>query len=231
MVSQDSVTALDFFGSVKSWGRLVYDHIIIVSIVSLLGVLFMFPVLTIGPVCLAAVITVSRSVQQRTERDSISDRKLTRIFLSEIRANFRRGLLFSALILVSLTVTIVYFTLALASDSFVFWVGAAFGFYTLLAVVLLMFRTGYVLARTTEDTGTIDAALDGISVAKRAPGYTAIQYLFGGLVMIVMIALPVFGMVLLIGSLALLEITAYETIMHDGVSPFLDGEGDTETEE
>ncbi|MCL9814952.1 hypothetical protein [Natranaeroarchaeum aerophilus] len=231
MASQDPVTALDFFGSIKPWGRLVYDQIIIVSVVSLLGVLFMFPVLTIGPVCLAAVITISRSVHHRTEMDSISDRKLTRMFLSEIRANFRRGLLFSGLIILSVTITVVYFTLALASDSFVFWVGAAFGFYTFLAIVLLMFRTGYVLSRSTEDLGIIDAALNGIAVAKYAPGYSAIQYLFSGLVLVVMIALPIFGMVLLVGSLALLEITAYETIENDGVERFLDVGTDAEAEE
>lgn len=230
MSSQDSVSAIDFFGSIKPWMRLVYDQIIIVSVVSLLGVLFMFPVLTIGPVCLAAVITISRSVHQRTKRDSISDRKLTRMFFSEIRANFRRGLLFSALIIICLTITVVYFTLALASDSFVFWVGAAFGFYTLLAVVLLMFRTGYVLARTTEDLSTIDAALEGIAVAKHAPGYSAIQYLFSSLVIVVMIALPIFGMVLLVGSLALLDITAYETIENEGIGPFIDTASDRETE-
>lgn len=231
MSSPDSVTALDFFGSVKPWLRLVYDQIIIVSVVSLLGVLFMFPVLTIGPVCLAAVITLTRSVHQRTEMDSYSDRKLTRMFFQEIRVNFRRGLLFSALILGSLTVTIVYFTLAFASDSFVFWVGAAFGFYTLLAAILLMFRTGHVLARSPNDLSTIDAALEGIAVAKRAPGYSAFQYLFSGLWIVVMIALPIFGMALLVGSLALLEITVYETIENEGPERYLPSDDDTSTEE
>lgn len=231
MASPDSVTTLEFFGSIRPWARLVYDQIIIVTIVSLLGVLFMFPVLTIGPVCLAAVITLTRSVHQRTEMDSYSDRKLTRMFLHEIRVNFRRGLLFSALVLGSLTVTVVYFTLAFASDSFVFWIGAAFGFYTLLAVILLMFRTGHVLAQSPDDLSTIDAALEGIAIAKRAPGYSAFQYLFSGFWIVVMIALPIFGMALLIGSLALLEITAYETIENDGPGRFLPSDDETSTEQ
>lgn len=230
MGSQDSVTALDFFGSVKPWGRLVYDQIIIVSIVSILGVLFVFPVLTIGPVCLAAVATISHSVQQRKEMDSVSDEKLTRMFLGSIRDNFRQGLLFSALIFGSLTVTIVYVTLALASNSFVFWIGAAFGFYTLLAVILLTFRTGYVLVRAEDDLSVIDATLEGIAVAKRAPGYSAIQYLFSALLIVVLVAVPVFGMVLLLGALALLELVVYETIESGGVSElFSESEDEAES--
>lgn len=226
MGSEDSVTAFDFVGSIKPWGRLVYDQIIIVSIVSLLGVLFAFPVFTIGPVCLAAIATVSHSVHQRSEIDSVTDSQLTRRFLGSIREQFRRGLLFSVLIVGSLLVTVVYLSLAFESGSALFWIGSAFGLYTLLAVVLLTFRTGYVLARTDDELGAVDAAVAGIDVAKRAPGYSALQYLFGGLLVVVLTALPIFGMVLLIGVLAVLEIVAYETIENDGPSAFFDESGD-----
>lgn len=222
MGSDESVTVLDFTGTIKPWVRLLYDQIVIVSIVSLLGVLLMFPVVTIGPVVLAAMVTVQYSVAHRDGETAVSERELTRLFLGSIRTHFRRGLVFSGAIVVSIVVLGVYLTLAFASDSPVFWLGTAFGFYTLLAVMLLTFRTGHVLARSDETPTTIDAVLDGIAIAKRAPGYSAMQYLFAGLVITVLVVLPIFGMVLLLGSIALLEIAVYETIEGGEVNSLLE---------
>ncbi len=222
MGTTEQVKALDFVGTIKPWLRLLYDQIVIVSIVSLFGTLLLFPVFTIGPVILAAIVTLHRSIEQQGGEKSLNDRELARMFVRSILTYFRRGLLFSVLIILSLLVLGVYLLLAFESDAAVFWVGVAFGFYTLLAVILLTFRAGHMLARSDGELTTVDAIVEGVVVARRAPGYSGMHYLFAGFVIMILTALPIFGMVLLLGAVSLLEIAVYESIQNEGVDPLLE---------
>lgn len=222
MSANAPVTASDFWGSFRGAVRLVYDEIIPVSLISLAASLLVFPLVTIGPACLAAVVTMSEIAQRRGSASALSERERLRTFPRAVRQHFRAGIPFSALIGFTLLNLITYVLLATANGSTVFWFGAALALYTLIIVVALTFRAGSVIARADDPPGTRELLREGVDVWLRSPWYSAIHLLVFGMVLVALALLTPAAMVLLAGSLATLEVVAYEDLAGDGAGTFFD---------
>lgn len=219
MTADATVTTSDFWPALRSFVRLLYEEIVAVSIVSLFASLLAFPVVTIGPVCLAAVATTTTVAEHRNSPTALTDRERLGLFARSFRRYFRTGLAFSALILASAAIFVVYFLFAAANGSPVFWFGAGLGLYTLLAVVALTFRAGSVIVRAGEDAPSPAAAMRrGADIWLRSPGYAAVHLLIAGALQVGLLLVTPAAMVLLAGSLALLEVVAYEDLAGDGVA-------------
>jgi hypothetical protein len=218
MNANATITASDFWSASRGFLRLVYEEIIVISIVSMGASLLAIPVITIGPAILAAIATVTTAAEQRRSPTGPTDRERVRLFLDSFRRYFRVGLVFSALIAASALVTGAYAVLATTDGSSVFWFGTALGLYTTLAVVALTFRAGSVIVRAGNDPPGPPAAIkQGIDVWLASPGYATLHLLIAGLLQVGLILVPPAAIVLLAGSLAMLEVIAYEDLVGDGV--------------
>lgn len=217
MSASAPVTASDFWSSLRAAVRLVYEEIVPVSMISLAASLLVLPVVTVGPVCLAAVATMTDIADRRGSPATRSERERLRVFPAALRKHFRAGLPFSVLIGFTLLNLVTYVLLASENGSLVFWFGAALALYTLILLLALTFRAGSVLVRSDESIGTRELIRDGVDVWLRSPGYSALHLLVAGVLITAMSLLTPAAMVLLAGSLATLEIVAYEDLAGDGV--------------
>ena len=217
MSATASVTATDFWTSLRRSVRLVYEEIVVVSIASMGASLLALPIVTIGPACLAAVATVTDAAERRGSERTRSDRAQARVFLGAFREHFRAGIPFSALIGTSALISSVYLLLAAANGSTLFWFGAALGLYTTLAAVALTFRAGSVIVRAGDNPpGAGEAVRRGADVWLLAPGYSALHLLAAGLLQVALALVTPAAIVLLAGSLAVLEVVAYEDLVGGG---------------
>ncbi|SNZ02378.1 hypothetical protein SAMN06269185_0007 [Natronoarchaeum philippinense] len=226
MSANATVTASDFWSSLRGAVRLVYDEVVPVSVISLGTSLLLFPLVTIGPACLAAVVTMSEIAHRRGSASGRSERERLRSFPSAIRRYFRAGIPFSVLIVFTALNLVTYVLLASANDSAVFWFGAALALYTLIIVVALTFRAGSLLADAGADTdelpGTRALLAQGVDVWLQSPWYSAIHLLVVAFILLVMVLLTPAAMVLLAGSLAALEVVVYEDLAGDGAATFFE---------
>lgn len=222
MSANATVTASDFWNSLRGVGRLVYDEIIPVSIVSLAATVLAVPLLTIGPVCIAAVATMTEIVERRGSARARSERERARTFPAAIRRYFRPGIPFSVLICFTVLNLVTYVLLATANGSVVFWLGAALALYTLIALVALTFRAGSLLVRAEEPPGTRALISESVDVWLRSPWYSLLHLLVAGLVFVGMLLVTPAAMLLLAGTLATLEVVVFADLAGGGSEKFFE---------
>ncbi|WP_256390572.1 hypothetical protein [Natronoarchaeum rubrum] len=222
MSANATVTASDFWNSLRGVGRLVYDEIIPVSIISLAATVLAVPLLTIGPICIAAVATMTEIAERRGSARARSERERARTFPAAIRRYFRPGLPFSVLICFTVLNLVTYVLLATANGSVVFWLGAALALYTLIAVVALTFRAGSLLVRAEEPPGTRALISEAVDVWLRSPWYSLLHLLVAGMVFVVMLLVTPAAMLLLAGTLAALEVVVFADLAGDGAGQFFE---------
>ncbi|GAA0681182.1 hypothetical protein ACFQDG_02840 [Natronoarchaeum mannanilyticum] len=222
MSANATVTASDFWNSLRGVGRLVYDEIIPISIISLAATVLAVPLLTIGPICIAAVATMTEIAERRGSARPRSERQRARAFPAAIRRYFRAGLPFSLLICFTLLNLVTYVLLARANDSVVFWLGTALALYTLIAVVALTFRAGSLLVRAEDTPGTRALVSESIDVWLRSPWYSLLHLLIAGFVFVGMLLVTPAAMLLLVGTLATLEVVAFADLAGGGAGKFFE---------
>lgn len=222
MSANATVTASDFWNSLRGVARLVYDEIVPVSAISLGASLLVLPLVTIGPVCIGAVATMTEIAERRGSANPRSDRERVRAFPAAVRRHFRAGLPFSALIGFTLLNLVTYVLLAAANGSALFWIGAMLALYTLIVLVALTFRAGSLIAHADDPPGARALISEGVDVWLVSPWYSVVHLLVVGLLLAVMVVVTPAAMVLLAGTLAALEVVVYADLAEGGAGKFFD---------
>lgn len=177
----------------------------ITSIIVLSGLFWLFvaPLFTIGAALLALFDVIEGIYENsvpRTERGRI------RYFVSSFRANIRRGLPLSAIILFIFANTAWYFAIVSSGRARYYVVGGLAGIYACLLVVLFSLRVAYIAVHSDADWRTA-ARRAGLSWTSNG-SFTALQILITTFGILASIAFPI-SLLLLPSGLALLELVFY----------------------
>lgn len=209
---------LDPVAALAGFGRVSYSELVTVVVVSVLTSLLSLSVVGFGPGVLAAAETMTAVVAGRGGAGPHHERERLSLYLESVRANARRGLLFSLLFGAVIVTTYVYWRVAVSLRSGWFLLGMVVGAYALLIVVLLTYRAGTIAARHPDDLGAVAAIREAILLALADPSFTGLQVVFAGLLVLLSTLLPIAVPLLLFGLLAVLEVVTFEELAGDGAA-------------
>jgi uncharacterized membrane protein YesL len=209
MANEAGQLEIDLTGSIAAFGRIAYSDLLTLAIVSVLATLASLPLATIGAALLALVETVTVVVTGEGRGGPTKERQRIRFFVESFRANLRRGLPYS-LVLLGTVLTAGYYVLGASGGSGLFLVGALLGLYAVVIVLAWLLRTASVTIRSTTDVSFVDAAREGAYLGLEYPWYTALQLITVGTILLFAFPFPPAYVLLVPGLLALLEVVAFE---------------------
>ncbi|MDG5819016.1 hypothetical protein [Natronococcus sp. A-GB7] len=209
MVNEPGQLEIDLAGSVAAFGRIAYSDLLTLAIVSVLATIASLPLVTVGAAIVALVDTVTAVVTGEGRGGPTKERQRIRLFLESFRANLRRGLPYSAVLLGTIVVA-GYYVLGAAEGSGLFLIGALLGLYAIVIVLAWLLRTASVAVRSSDEPAFLDAAREGAYIGLEYPWYTALQLVTVGGILLVAFPFPPAYALVVPGLLALLEVVTFE---------------------
>ncbi|WP_254546647.1 YesL family protein [Halomarina pelagica] len=217
-MARDEVERLDPAAALAAFGRAVYSDLVSIVVLSVLFSLVSLPLVTIGAATIALVETLTDVVSGELEGGGVSERDRVVHFLETFRANVRRGLPLSVLLLAVVVVTGIYSTIALAARDASFLLGAVVGLYATVIAAALCLRTASLLVRAPADRRpAMRAALhDAAYHLLETPSFSVLVLVFASVLIALCVALQVAVVLLLPGLLGLLEVVSFEETSGEG---------------
>ena len=212
-MTEENVTA-----SIAAFLRIAYRELSSIVLLNVAFVLASLPLVTVGAAVIALCETVTRMLTDRPPRRATTERDRLRLFASSFREHVVAGVPYSACVIWVAISMISYVRLAAARSDGLFFVGALFGLYVFVILIVWLFRAASVVVRHPERSpGFRTAVFEGGHLALSAPYYSALQILsVGGLIVVTGIAGGI-GIALLFPCLtAVVEVIAYEELTEGG---------------
>lgn len=208
---------LDPLATVAAFSRAAYSDLVTVVVVSLLFWIGSLPIVTLGASLVAATETMRAVVDAQLDGRGFGERSRVAHFRAAYRANLRRGVLVSLVLVGIAAVTTWYAVVGTVQQRGVFLVAALVGLYGFTVVTLLSFH-----AADLRVAGGGLSLRDAFSVAlQRAvahPSFTVLETMFAVLVTVICVALGLTVVLVLPGFLALLTVVAGEETDGAGAS-------------
>lgn len=205
-----SSSEIDLLGSVTAFGRVAYTDLLTIVVVSVSFTVASIPLVTIGAAIIAAVETMTAVVTGEGRGGPTSERQRVGLFVASFRANLRRGVPYSTALVVVVATTSFYAVAATTRRSGLLFLGALLGFYAVVIAIAWLFRAASIAIRSGETVGFVDAVREGAYLALEYPWYAALHLITVGFVLLVSFAAPPAYALVVPGSLAVLEVIAFE---------------------
>jgi uncharacterized membrane protein YesL len=211
---------LDARASGKALVRILYRDIVTVLVLSLAWTLGSVPVVTLGPATLALCETMTRVVTDRSEDRLVNERDRLRAFGAAFRRYVLRGVPLSALLVALFLSVWFHGRIYTVSGEWLFSVSTLVGLYFLVVGIAWTMRAASLLVRAPSGNqpGLARAFLDGAELALEHPHYTVLQLLTVGAALVLASLQPVALLVLLPGTVAVVEVVAFEEIVNNAAA-------------
>ena len=201
---------LNLMDTVAAVGRIGYSDLLTIAWASVLFTICSIPLVTVGGAIIALVRTMTVVVTGENRGGPTTERERIRIFLDTFRANVRRGLPYSAALVLTAGTTIYYVIAATQYGSGVLMIGGLIGLYAIVIVLAWSFRAASVTVRSAEEPGFAAAAREGAYLALEYPSYTVLHLVTLGGLLLVATVFPIAYAIVVPGLIALIEVVSFE---------------------
>lgn len=202
----------------RAVGRVCYTDALTLAWSSVLCILGSVPLVTTGASVLALTETWLTVINTETEGRTLTERRRLKLFIETWRANIRSGIPYGIVLVVVLGGSYAYLILSSVGGSGLYLVWTLLSLYLVVIVLGWEFRAASIRMRSpnSDRPGFREAMERGAYSLVERPGYTVLQFVgFGGVLLLAGLFPPAF-VALGPGIIAVSESVGFEELFGDG---------------